>query len=99
MQQVGGAGEFGVDPNIEQVVALEPDLFLTIKGGDQWKARLRDLGVPVVTLDATNLDDLLRRHRGRGADHRRRRGGGGDRRGPGGAGRRGRAALAGTPSR
>lgn len=59
IQQVGGAGDFGVDPNIEQVVGLEPDLFLTIEGGDQWKERLRDLGIPVVTLDASNLDDLL----------------------------------------
>jgi iron complex transport system substrate-binding protein len=58
--EIGGAGDFGVDPNVEQVVALEPDLFLTIKGGDQWKERLRDLDVPVVTLDATDLDDLLR---------------------------------------
>jgi iron complex transport system substrate-binding protein len=59
IEQVGGAGDFGVDPNVERVLALEPDLFLTIKGGDQWKARLRELGVPVVTLDATDLDDLL----------------------------------------
>jgi iron complex transport system substrate-binding protein len=59
IDEVGGAGDFGVDPNVEQVVALEPDLFLTIKGGDQWKVRLRDLGIPVVTLDATDLDDLL----------------------------------------
>lgn len=59
IEQVGGAGDFGVDPNVEQVVALQPDLFLTIKGGDQWKNRLRDLGVPVVTLDATDLDDLV----------------------------------------
>jgi iron complex transport system substrate-binding protein len=59
IDEIGGAGDFGVDPNIEAVVALEPDLFLTIKGGDQWKERLRDLGVPVVTLDATDLDDLL----------------------------------------
>ncbi|MGZ8610670.1 MAG: ABC transporter substrate-binding protein [Actinomycetota bacterium] len=59
IQEIGGAGDFGVDPNLEQVVALEPDLFLTIKGGDQWKERLRDLGVPVVTLDATDLDDLV----------------------------------------
>jgi iron complex transport system substrate-binding protein len=59
IEQVGGAGDFGVDPNVEQLVALEPDLFLTIKGGDQWKGRLRELGVPVVTLDATDLDDLL----------------------------------------
>lgn len=59
IEQIGGAGDFGVDPSIERVVALEPDLFLTIKGGDQWKARLRELGVPVVTLDATDLDDLL----------------------------------------
>lgn len=59
IDEVGGAGDFGVDPNIEQVVGLEPDLFLTIKGGDQWKRRLRDLDVPVVTLDARNLDDLM----------------------------------------
>jgi iron complex transport system substrate-binding protein len=59
IEEVGGAGDFGVDPNIEQVVSLQPDLFLTIAGGDQWKARLRDLDVPVVTLDAADLDDLL----------------------------------------
>lgn len=59
VEEVGGAGEFGVDPNVEKVVALEPDLFLTISGGEHWKDRLRDLGVPVVTLDATDLDDLL----------------------------------------
>jgi iron complex transport system substrate-binding protein len=58
IEHVGGAGEFGVDPNIEKVVSLEPDLFLTIRGGEQWKERLRDLGVPVVTLDAVDLDDL-----------------------------------------
>jgi iron complex transport system substrate-binding protein len=57
--EIGGAGDFGVDPNIERVVGLEPDLFLTIKGGDHWKERLRGLGVPVVTLDAADLDDLL----------------------------------------
>jgi iron complex transport system substrate-binding protein len=59
LPHVGGAGEFGVDPNLEAVVALEPDLFLTIRGGDAWKGRLRDLGIPVVTVDATDLDDLL----------------------------------------
>ena len=46
--EVGGAGDFGVDPNLETVVGLEPDLFLTIAGGDAWKQRLRDLGVGVV---------------------------------------------------
>ena len=45
VQEVGGAGDFGVDPNIETVVSLEPDLLLTIEGGDAWKARLRELGV------------------------------------------------------
>lgn len=59
IEQVGGAGDFGVDPSVERVVDLGPDLFLTIKGGDEWKGRLRDLDVPVVTLDATDLDDLL----------------------------------------
>lgn len=59
LEQVGGAGDLGVDPNIERVVALEPDLFLTISGGDAWKAELRDLGIPVVTLDAVDFADLL----------------------------------------
>lgn len=57
--EVGGAGDFGVDPNLETVVGLEPDLFLTIAGGDAWKERLRDLGVTVFTVDAVDLDDLL----------------------------------------
>ena len=59
VEEVGGAGDFGVDPNIEKVVSLEPDLFLTISGGDQWKERLRDLDVPVVTLNAEDFPDLL----------------------------------------
>jgi iron complex transport system substrate-binding protein len=59
IQEVGGAGDFGVDPNIEEVVSLQPDLFLTIAGGDQWKQQLHDLGIPVVTLDATDFPDLL----------------------------------------
>ncbi len=57
--EVGGAGEFGVDPNVEKVVSLNPDVVLTIEGGDQWKARLRDLGIPVFTTDSTDLDDVL----------------------------------------
>lgn len=60
VEQIGGAGDFGVDPNVERVVALEPDLFLTISGGDAWKAELRDLGVPIVTLNATDFADLLK---------------------------------------
>jgi iron complex transport system substrate-binding protein len=59
IEEVGGAGDFGVHPTIEKVVSLEPDLFLTIPGGDQWKQRLRDLDIPVVTLHADTLDDLL----------------------------------------
>jgi iron complex transport system substrate-binding protein len=60
IEQVGGSGEFGVDPNVEKVVALRPDLMLTISGGDQWKERLRDLDIPVFTINATDFDDLLR---------------------------------------
>ncbi len=59
IEEVGGAGDFGVDPNIEKVVALRPDLFLTIEGGDQWKARLRALGVPVFTINSTSLEDTF----------------------------------------
>lgn len=59
IDEIGGAGDFGVDPNIEKVVSLRPDLFLTISGGDQWKERLRDLGVPVFTTDSTDLADVF----------------------------------------
>ncbi|HEY7280865.1 MAG TPA: helical backbone metal receptor [Actinomycetota bacterium] len=57
--EVGGAGEFGVDPNIEKVVSLNPDLVLTIEGGDQWKGQLRHLGIPVFTTNSTDLDDVM----------------------------------------
>jgi iron complex transport system substrate-binding protein len=57
--QVGGEGEFGVDPNVEKVVSLRPDMFLAISGGDEWKRRLRQLGVPVFTINATSLPDAL----------------------------------------
>lgn len=59
IEQVGGAGEFGVDPNVEELVSLEPDLMLTIGGGEHWKQSLRDLDVPVFTVNATDFDDLL----------------------------------------
>ncbi|MEW6060153.1 MAG: helical backbone metal receptor [Actinomycetota bacterium] len=57
--EVGGAGDFGVEPNVEKVVSLRPDLFLTIEGGDQWKERLRELGIPVFTIDSVSLEDTL----------------------------------------
>jgi iron complex transport system substrate-binding protein len=59
IEQVGGAGEFGVDPNVEKVVSLQPDLLLAIGGGSQWKESLRDLGIPVFTVNATDFEDLL----------------------------------------
>lgn len=54
---VGGAG--GVEPNIEKVVSLEPDLLLTAFIGGEWKERLRDLDIPVFTTLASGLDDTL----------------------------------------
>jgi len=53
------AGPSGVDPNVEKVVSLHPDLLLAIAGGDQWKERLRDLHINVFTINATNFPDLL----------------------------------------
>jgi cobalamin transport system substrate-binding protein len=59
IQQIGGSGDFGVDPNLERLVALHPDLMLTISGGDEWKKRVREIGIPVFTINATDFDDLL----------------------------------------
>jgi iron complex transport system substrate-binding protein len=59
LPQVGDAS--GVQPNIEKVVSLRPDLVLNaFLGGDQWKGRLRGLGIPVFSLYASNFDDALR---------------------------------------
>ncbi|MFN2543479.1 MAG: ABC transporter substrate-binding protein [Actinomycetota bacterium] len=59
IEEIGGSGEFGVDPNVEKVLSLHPDLFLTISGGEEWKKRLRQLGVPVFTVNATTFPDAL----------------------------------------
>ncbi|MDQ3990788.1 MAG: helical backbone metal receptor [Actinomycetota bacterium] len=59
IERVGGAGEFGVDPNVERVVELEPDLMLAAFPGGEWKDRLRELGIPVFTILAEDLDDAL----------------------------------------
>jgi iron complex transport system substrate-binding protein len=53
------AGQSGVEPNMEKVVSLEPDLLLTAFIGGEWKERLRELGVPVFTTLAASLEDTL----------------------------------------
>jgi iron complex transport system substrate-binding protein len=53
------AGSDGVEPNVEKVVSLEPDIVLTAFVGGTWKDRLRDLGVPVFTTLAASLEDTL----------------------------------------
>lgn len=57
IEHVGGTG--GVEPNIEKVVSLEPDVVLTGFIGGDWKGRLRDLDVPVFTTIPTDLADAL----------------------------------------
>jgi iron complex transport system substrate-binding protein len=51
--------KIGFDVNVEKLVSLEPDLVLAIRGGDEWKDQAGDLGIQVLTLDATTLDDLF----------------------------------------
>ncbi|MBA3552584.1 MAG: ABC transporter substrate-binding protein [Actinobacteria bacterium] len=58
IEEIGGRG--GVEPNVERVVALEPDLVLNgFLGGEEWKARLRDLGVSVFSIYAEDFDGVL----------------------------------------
>ncbi len=57
IDEVGGSN--GVEPNIEKVVSLQPDLLLATSGGEDWKQRLRQLGVPVFSIDATSFGDVL----------------------------------------
>jgi cobalamin transport system substrate-binding protein len=54
------AGEGGVTPDVEKVVALDADLVLNgFEGGDDWKRRLRDLGIPVFSIYGATFDDAL----------------------------------------
>lgn len=53
------AGRSGVEPNIEKVVSLEPDVLLTGFIGGEWKERLRELDVPVFTNLASSFEDTL----------------------------------------
>jgi iron complex transport system substrate-binding protein len=57
IEEVGGST--GVEPNLEKVVSLRPDLLLATSGGDEWKRRLRQLGITVFSIDATSFDDVL----------------------------------------
>jgi iron complex transport system substrate-binding protein len=57
IEQVGGSN---FEPNVEKVVALDPDLVLDgFGGGDTWKAGLREQGIPVFTVLATGYDDAI----------------------------------------
>jgi cobalamin transport system substrate-binding protein len=54
------AGQGGVVPDVEKVVALHADLVLNgFEGGEDWKKRLRDLGIPVFSIYASTLDDAM----------------------------------------
>ena len=53
------AGRSGVEPNLEKVVSLEPDILLTAFIGGEWKERLRELGIPVFTSLAASFEDTV----------------------------------------
>lgn len=55
LPQVGG----GLDPNIEQIVALRPDVVLMATSSRAGE-RLRSLGIPVVALEPKTHADVLR---------------------------------------
>jgi len=57
LPEIGGAN---TAPNLERVESLQPDLMLATAGGQDWKQRLRDLGIPVFTTNASSFDDALR---------------------------------------
>jgi cobalamin transport system substrate-binding protein len=53
------AGRSGVEPNLEKVVSLDPDIVLTGFIGGEWKERLRELDIPVFTTLASSFEDTL----------------------------------------
>jgi len=55
LPRVGGH----LDPNIEAIVSLEPDLVVLIPSGESNAHRLRGLGVPVLQVDQHDVGSLL----------------------------------------
>ena len=47
------------DTNYEQIVALEPDLALTIGGTEEQVQKLEELGIPTVVIQPETLDEVL----------------------------------------
>jgi iron complex transport system substrate-binding protein len=48
-----------LEPNIEKIFALGPDLVLAITGLSEVMARLEELGIPVVILNPSDLEGIL----------------------------------------
>ncbi|HEY8393830.1 MAG TPA: cobalamin-binding protein [Thermaerobacter sp.] len=57
LPKVGGL----TDTNFEQIVALEPDLALTVGGTEEQVKRLEELGIPTVVIQPATLEDVLER--------------------------------------
>ncbi|HEY8414627.1 MAG TPA: cobalamin-binding protein [Thermaerobacter sp.] len=57
LPKVGGL----TDTNFEQIVALKPDLALTIGGAEEQVKRLEELGIPTVVIQPATLEDVLAR--------------------------------------
>lgn len=55
LPRIGGL----TDTNFERIVALEPDLALTIAGTDEQVQRLEELGIPTVVVQPRTLDQVL----------------------------------------
>jgi iron complex transport system substrate-binding protein len=53
------AGSFA-EPNIEQVVALQPDLVVAVRLQEEELVRLEDLGIPVLVLNPTCIKEVYR---------------------------------------
>lgn len=54
--RLGGA----LNPNLEKLTALQPDLVLCIAGMDQFLGKLGELGIPTFVVQPTDLEDVLR---------------------------------------
>lgn len=51
-----------INPSIEKIVSLKPDLIIAIRDGNRWETihRLNELGFPVYVVDPKNFDGVMR---------------------------------------
>ena len=58
-----------LDPNLERILTLQPDLLMITRGSPMLKEKFEGLDLPLRILPTDSLEDILQHHRAARRDH------------------------------